>query len=211
VDPDAPVKKRRRSRRGEGGRVRGELVVAADALLHERGSVEAVTIADVVGRVGVTPPVLYQHFDDKEALFVAVHAHRMEDFRDHLRRATHGATTPYDALERRGRAYVDYAVSKRDAYRALFLTPGSMGPDVLGDPSGRALTAFDDLVANVQACIDAGDIAGRDAELVARVAWGHIHGLASMMITMPSVADAVGREALVDETLRSIALYVLDG
>jgi AcrR family transcriptional regulator len=191
--------------------VRDELVVAAEALLVERGTADAVTVAEVVARVGVTAPVLYRHFEDKDALFVAVHARRMDTFRDHLRRATRGVSSPRAALERRGRAYVRYALANKEAYTALFLTAGSMGPDVLGDPSTRTLTAFDDLVANVVACIESGEMSERDPELAARVIWSHVHGVASLLITMPSVADGVGRERFVDEALSMIDAWAAAG
>ena len=121
----------------------------AEQLLAERGSAAAVPVAEIVGRVGVTAPVLYQHFADKDALFVAVHARRMRDFRDTLRRSGSRTASPLAALERRGRAYIRYATTKPDAYMALFMTPTSLGKDVFEDPEALELTAFDDLLANV--------------------------------------------------------------
>jgi AcrR family transcriptional regulator len=202
VTSDHPT--RRRSPRGSGGRVRDELVAAAEALLVERGSAEAVTVADIVGRVGVTAPVLYQHFADKDSLFVAVHAHRMEDFRATLHRAGARAGSAIEALERRGQAYVRYATTKADAYRALFMTSGTHGLDPFDDPAARELSAFDDLVANVQACMDEGSAAPGDAQLAARVVWAQVHGLASILITMPDIAKGVGRRRLVDRTLAAV-------
>lgn len=193
-----------RSRRGEGGRVRDQLIDAAEALLSERGDADSVPVSDIVRRVGVTAPVLYQHFADKEALFVAVHARRMDDFRDTLRRAGSRAGSPLDVLEKRGRAYIRYATTKPDAYVALFMKPGPLGRDVFGDPAMRELTAYDDLVANVQACIDAREIPPADADLLARVVWAQVHGLAALLIAMPEVATGVGRRRLIDRMMRAI-------
>jgi AcrR family transcriptional regulator len=185
--------------------VREELVDAAEQLLSERGSAAAVPVAEIVRRVGVTAPVLYAHFADKDALFVAVHARRMDDFRDTLRRAGRRSTSALDALERRGRAYIRYATTKSDAYRALFMTPHSLGSDVFADPAARGLTAFDDLVANVQACVDEGSIPACDPEVKARIVWAQVHGLASLLITMPEIADGVGMTRLVDELTHAIS------
>jgi AcrR family transcriptional regulator len=186
--------------------VRDELVDAAESLLSERGSSSAVSVSEIVGRVGVTAPVLYQHFADKEALFVAVHARRMDDFRDTLRRAGRRVDSPLAALDRRGRAYIRYATTKQDAYMALFMTPNSLGMDIFEDPGAREFTAYDDLVANLQACVEAGEIPECDVEVAARVVWAQVHGLASLLITMPEIADGPGRTALVDRLMRSITV-----
>ncbi len=200
-----------RSARGEGGQVREELLAAAERLLAERGSAAAVPVAEIVGRVGVTAPVLYQHFADKDALFVAVHARRMRDFRDTLRRSGSRTASHLAALERRGRAYIRYATTKPDAYMALFMTPTSLGVDVFQDPEALELTAFDDLVANVQACMDAGEIPVADVELAARVVWVQVHGLAALLITMPEIAEGVGAGALVDGVMHAVTAALVAG
>ncbi len=184
--------------------MRDEIVAAAEQLLTERGSMAAVTVADIVGRVGVTAPVLYQHFADKEGLFVEVHARRTTDFRDFLRRSARRGDPPLTALEKRGRAYIRYATSRRDAYVALFMTPNSLGMDVFRDPRTVSDTAFDDLVANVQACVNAGEIPPCDVQLAARIVWAQVHGLASLLIAMPEIADGVGQSAMVDRMIASI-------
>jgi AcrR family transcriptional regulator len=184
--------------------VRHELIDAAEALLTERGSAEAVSVADIVRRVGVTAPMLYSHFADKEALFVAVHTRQMAAFRRYMQRAGRGAPTALAALERRGQAYIRYATGHRDAYGALFLTPHKLLVDPFTAAPEDDLTAFDDLVANVQACMDEGSIPVADAQLAARVVWVQMHGLATMMITMPTVTDGVGQHRLISQLLAAV-------
>jgi AcrR family transcriptional regulator len=192
--------------------VRDELVQAAEELLAERGSAEQVPVAEIVRRVGVTAPVLYQHFADKDALFVAVHARRMDDFRDALRRSGRRTTSPLESLERRGRAYIRYATTKPDTYVALFMTPKSLPDEFFDDPSMRALTAFDDLVGNIRACIDTGEIPAADPEVLARVVWAQVHGLASLLITMPEIArTAAERSALVERLVAAITAGLVAG
>jgi AcrR family transcriptional regulator len=195
---------RARSPRGQGSLVRDELVAAAEDLLREKGSADAVSVADVVGRVGVTPPVLYAHFEDKADLFRAVHRRRMTDFRDTLRRAARRSSSPLDALEKRGRAYIRYATTKADSYRALFMSAHTFGDELFTDPAMRDLTAYDDLVRNIQDCMDSGEVPPGDVELLARVAWTQVHGVASMLITMPVVTEGVGRERLVGAALAGV-------
>jgi len=60
---------------------------AATVLFTERGYA-ATTIDDIVGRAGVTKPMLYRHFASKQALVM----HLLEEHRDRL------AAAPLDAL-----------------------------------------------------------------------------------------------------------------
>ena len=191
--------------------MRDELIDVAEELLAERGAADLVPVAEIVRRVGVTAPVLYQHFADKDALFVAVHARRMNDFRDTLRRAGRRSSSPLEALEKRGRAYIRYATTKSDAYMALFMSPHALAADVFDDPGASNFTAFDDLVTNVRACMDAGEIPDGDAELAARVVWAQVHGLASLLITMPEIADAAGLSTLVDRLLAAVTSSLVAG
>ena len=59
---------RTRSRRGEGDRLRDEILAAVGALLDETKDEAAVSIRAIAERVGVSPPSIYRHFEDKEAL-----------------------------------------------------------------------------------------------------------------------------------------------
>ena len=64
--------RRARARRGEGPRLREEILAAATRLLAETGDEEAVSIRAVAEAVGVTPPSIYLHFADKTELIFAV-------------------------------------------------------------------------------------------------------------------------------------------
>jgi AcrR family transcriptional regulator len=184
--------------------VRDELIAAAAQLLNERGSADSISVAEIVRRVGVTAPMLYSHFPDKDALFVAVHTERMASFRSYLRNASDGAPSAMDALGRRGLAYVRYARTHPDTYVALFMTRNHGDVDPFDKTPLRNITAFDDLVANVQACMDEGSIPDGDAQLAARVVWVQIHGLAAMLISMPSITDEFGYDRLVAQTMASV-------
>jgi AcrR family transcriptional regulator len=184
--------------------VRTELISVAERLLEARGSADVITVAEIVGGVGVTPPVLYAHFADKQALFVAVHERRMKSFRDALRRAGRGAPDPLSALERRGRAYVRFATTNPEAYRALFMSREANTESSLRSTDPSELTAFDDLVCNIQQCIDACALPAGDAALMARVVWAQVHGLSALLIAIPEVTKDVGASRMIDATLGAV-------
>ncbi|WP_449338924.1 TetR/AcrR family transcriptional regulator [Streptomyces chartreusis] len=64
-------RRRRRAKRGDGGRLREELLEAAAALLDDAGE-DAVTIRAVAQAVGVSTPSVYLHFDNRLELLHTV-------------------------------------------------------------------------------------------------------------------------------------------
>ena len=63
---------RPRARRGEGHRLRHDLVAAASSLLAEMGDANQLSMRTVAAAAGVTPPSIDRHFSDKLSLLLAV-------------------------------------------------------------------------------------------------------------------------------------------
>src|SRR6478672_2876789 len=102
--------KRRRAPRGSGEQLRDEILDATTDLLLETGHAKAVSIRSVAERVGVTPPSIYLHFKDKDALLDAVCARYFEKLDEEMQRAAVGQTTALDLLRALGQAYVRFAL-----------------------------------------------------------------------------------------------------
>jgi AcrR family transcriptional regulator len=179
---------RARAPKGEGARLRDELLDATAAILAETGDADRVSIRAICARVGVTPPSVYLHFADKDALIVAMCTREFARLDSFVSDAAASATDPVDGLRRRGRAYVQFGLDRPEHYRVLFMT---RHPDV-GDPALRAADlpgteAFTHLVDAVQACVDHGDFrAELDPFTTATVIWTALHGVTSLLITLPS-------------------------
>jgi AcrR family transcriptional regulator len=172
--------RRPRAKRGEGDRLRDEILGAASELLLKTGEEEAVSIRAVADAVGVTPPSIYLHFADKEELLLAVCELQFQRFDEFVEAAIDGVADPMERLARRGEAYVQFGVEHPEHYRILFMSRTGRGR-----PQVRAASGFDHLVENVQYCIDAGAIAEPDAMLVATGLWVMVHGVTSLAITVP--------------------------
>ena len=71
---------RDRNRRGEGGRLREEILQAATDLLERGGNAEAVTLRAIAREVGISAPSIYGHFEDREAIVSAVIDNAFSDF-----------------------------------------------------------------------------------------------------------------------------------
>lgn len=183
--------RRRRSPRGEGDQLRDELLDAAEGLLIEKGSMDAVSVRAIADAVGVTPPSLYLHFEDKDDLFFGVCNRRFEDFEAVLRQAIDGIDDPVERLRALGMAYVRYGTERAEHYQIIF---GPRAHDVVGDRSleGTAgMRALGLLVETVQAGIEAGALRDQDPWMASLTLWGAVHGAVMLLVSNGAVGDHV--------------------
>ena len=96
-----------------------QAVAAARARFASRGYA-AVTMDDVAADVGVTKPLLYTYFGNKDGLFLACLAPAAEALEHTVRDAVRGADGPADALDRGVHAFFAFVDRERDAWRMLF-------------------------------------------------------------------------------------------
>lgn len=188
--PTDPVTSRRpRLRKGEGRQLRDEILAATEQMLLETGSQEAVSIRALADAVGVTPPSIYRHFDDKNALIFEVCARHFTALEDHLRDACAGIDDPVARLAAMGRAYITFGVANPEPYRIMFMTRPDLAPaPYQGEMLGRS-AAFGLLLECVQRCIDAGRMRDPDADAL-RLAigfWARVHGLTSLLVSKPEL------------------------
>ncbi len=176
-------RRRPRAPRGEGQRLRGEIVAAASSLLADLGDANRLSIRAVAAAVGVTPPSIYRHFADKRALLVAVLEERWAELHRVLAEAAAGVDEPFQALRRMCLAYLHFAEAHPGHYRVLFSAAGPAGvsEDRAQHPGGPS---FSLLLEAVQRCIDAGAPAPSDrtAWFLAAQVWISGHGLVDLRI-----------------------------
>jgi AcrR family transcriptional regulator len=183
---DIEAHRRVRSRRGEGETLREDVLAAAERLLVASGSEDAVSIRAVAAAVGVSPAAIYLHFPDKDALMGAVCGRVFAQFDAALESAAAGASDPIDDLFRRGRAYVQFGLAYPGQYGIIFLAKkdGNRFADVPWDERPGS-EAFTHLVEAVARAMDAGALRREDPGLVATGLWMCVHGLTSLLLTMP--------------------------
>jgi AcrR family transcriptional regulator len=113
--------RRRRAARGDGDRLREEILVATAALLARMGSDEALSLRAVAREVGVSAPSVYLHFPDKEALLLAVAAElfgKVERALDAA--AVRAGDDPVAAVVARARAYIEWGLENSGQYKVLY-------------------------------------------------------------------------------------------
>ena len=116
-----------RARRGEGEKLREEILAAVSALLDETNDEAAVSIRAIAERVGVTPPSIYRHFEDKEAMLGAVCAEVFVQLTEGIAQAVASSKSPLDALAEAGRCYVQFGLEHPEHYRLVFMRPPFKG------------------------------------------------------------------------------------
>ena len=174
---------RTRARRGEGEKLREEIVAAATRLLVETGSIDAVSIRAIADAVGVTPPSIYLHFADKEDLILAVCDDRFQAMDQLMTEGAVTATTPLDELYKRGEAYIRFGLDNPEQYRFLMMSTGrEMSPAKVSE-----WACLQHMVDSVQRCIDAGELPASDPFTVTLGLWAAAHGITSLMISKPNI------------------------
>jgi AcrR family transcriptional regulator len=174
--------KRRRAPRGSGERLRDEILDATTELLLETGHAKAVSIRSVAQRVGVTPPSIYLHFADKDALLDAVCAQYFEKLDEEMQRVSADQSSTIDLLREQGLAYVRFALQTPELYRIATMGEGRLGSDV--DVTLNS-SAFQHLRNSVEMLIEEGVYPPGDPTVAALQLLTSAHGVAALLIAKP--------------------------
>lgn len=182
---------RTRSPRGQGERLREEILSAAQRLLVETASEDAVSIRAVADAVGVTPPSIYRHFADKDMLLLEVCRDRFSDFARTLEDAVADEVDPVERIGAMGRAYVRWAVDHPEHYRIMFMARFELTAQEYAEEMVSADTSFGLLLRTAQDLIDAGvvraDVAAQGPLHLGILFWSAVHGLASLLVAKPGL------------------------
>lgn len=190
---------RARNRRGEGAKLRADIVRAAAGLLDESGE-EAVTLRAVARAVGIAPPSIYAHFPDREAIVDAVVDEVFGDLTADLEAVRDPAADPVVQLLTGCGAYLDFARRQPGRYRLLFERRDPVERESESRYNEVRETSFKYLADAVQRCVDAGRSSSTDVFGDACAVWAALHGYALLSSNLPSFpwpSDASMRERIV--------------
>ncbi len=186
---------RQRNARGEGARLRDDLVRGAQRILERTGSEDAVTLRAVAREVGVSAPSIYAHFADGRAIVDAVVEQTFAELVDVLHQA--GDRAPGDErLFALCVAYVRFGLEQPERYLTLFQRRRGLERtrqlEAEAAMFDKGAEAFEILVEAVaQTYGGTADSAHTDATLL----WMGLHGYVSLRASTPGFswfADAEG-------------------
>lgn len=158
---------------------------ATERLVLAKGSFDEVGIREIADAVGRTPPSVYLHFEDKDALIFAVCERIFQALEVVCRDAAGGGDDPVEALRRCGRAYVRFGLDHPEHYRVMFMQPAPSSMTPILQRRVMQASGFDLVVELVRRGIEAGMFPGRDAFLLACGLWSAVHGITSLLIAKP--------------------------
>ena len=177
---------RQRNPRGQGHRLRGEIIAGAAQLIERTGSEHSITLRAVAREIGIAAPSIAPHFADRAEIIDAVVASELEGVSNALREAATGVADPVEALFAAFRAYVAFGWDHPNRYRVIYERRYLEIWDDAQPPmleTGPLMNRTIELgVSLLQACIDAGRSASTDAFADILAIWMLLHGL----VTLPS-------------------------
>ncbi len=159
-------------RKGRQRAEREHRIVAAARLVAEGEGWSAVTIRRLADRIEYSQPVLYSHFENRDAIVAAVAVEGFGELATALRRAAHGADDHQDALGNVARAYLAFARAHPATYEAMFSLPTGLS-FADADTRSELKDAFAALAAVVTP-------SRADAEVATETFWAALHGLAEL-------------------------------
>ena len=189
-----------RNPRGEGDRLRQELITAANRLLRSGETIESLSLRAVARAVGIAATSVYLHFDDKASLLLAVYQRHFADLAEALNQAIAEQDKPAARLRAMTLAYRQFAVDYPDTYQVLFTMPAATAASGTPGPGAPILDIVRQVIAE---CMDAGLIHPGDPYQVALCLWAMLHGLITLRATRPQVAWP-DQDALFDTVLTTM-------
>jgi len=178
LQPNNP--RRQRNPRGQGDRLRDDIIEAASRLLADPAA-PPLSLRSVAREAGVAATSVYLHFDDVESLLLAVVDHRFSEMVRLLVASEEGLTDPCAILRAGVLAYCEFGIAHPGHYRVMFADPLPVPTDTdSADYPGHA--AFGNLVKRVAACIgcEPGD---QEAWRTAVMLWQLNHGTVNLRIS----------------------------
>ncbi|WP_344312258.1 TetR/AcrR family transcriptional regulator [Fodinicola feengrottensis] len=168
--------------RGQGERLREEMVDAAVRMLDDLADDEALSLRAVAREVSIAATSVYLHFPDRDALVLAAMQRCHEELVGSGDQAEAAASDPAAGLRARIVAQCAWAESHPGLYKVLHESKVNRA---LGMPFKAVLV--ERTVAGVQRCMDAGLAPAGDAGTVAIDLRTAVNGMLSQRINEPDL------------------------
>jgi AcrR family transcriptional regulator len=164
------VRERRERERAD----RRQVIVTAARQVAEAEGWDAVTTRRLADRIEYSQPVLYSHFENKDAIVAAVAVEGFGELALSLHNAREAASSPKAAFREVARTYVEFAIANPALYDAMFSLATDL-PFSRPEAPEELHAGFEELRESVTPL--AGD---RDPDTLTEVVWSALHGLATL-------------------------------
>ncbi len=151
---------------------REQRIIAAARMLAERDGWASVTVRRLAQEIEYSQPVLYAHFENRDAIVGAVALEGFGELGPTLRASVRRDASPAEAIEDVATAYLEFAFERPALYEAMFVLPSGLRfaksdtPQVLRDTFGAMMAVVEPFCA--------------DPEITTETFWAALHGLAEL-------------------------------
>jgi len=159
-----------------------QLIVDAARRLFVTEGYEQVTVRKIADAIEYTPGAIYSYFDDKDAIFHALHTEGFSELMRRMAAATIEVAarrgSPLDQLRRIGEEYLAFARDNPEMYDLMFVAQAPVRDELQDWPEGTR--AFEVLRSVVRAAVEGGWIHDGDPEAIAFMLWSACHGMVAL-------------------------------
>lgn len=160
------------------------------------------SIRKIADAIEYSVPVIYSHFENKDAILLEFNRKGFQLLTDALARAKAGKTDPADEIRAMGRAYWDFAFQNKEYYQLMF---GLGIPTCETVSKIPAMADFNEVItSSIVAMVPAGKKPSFDPFLKYQSFWSMLHGLVSINMS------ALGRTAKANGERDNLPLLVLE-
>ena len=168
------------------------IVCTAREIVRTEGH-ERLSVRGLARQLNVTAPAIYDHLESKDAVLRAVAAAGYDELRATF---STSAETAIERMRERGLAYVRFAQTNPELFRLMFMfRPGAIAIEA-DNELNAATEVFEAGFDDVRQAIADGELVDSDPTHLTLTMWAAVHGVATVSLLAPAVADAVAGDVI---------------
>lgn len=176
--------------------VRAAILSSAWKMVKEEGW-QALSIRKIAEAIEYSNPVIYSHFDNKEAILLEFTKEGFLNLKAKLQDAIQSVSSPAAQLEKMAHAYWDFAFENREFYQVMFGLGIPACETVNKIAEMKALTEL--MINTIGRAIEESSNTNADVFLKFKSYWSILHGLVTIqMMDKNSVSSAGNYEKVSD-------------
>ena len=179
-------------------KVRESIIATAWQMAKEEGW-ESLSIRKIADAIEYSIPVIYDHFENKEALLIEFVYEGFRLLTQKIRQAKEKHTEPVEEIKAMANAYWNFALKNKEYYRLMYGV-GMASCD--GSKCTGNTDRFDSMMMeSISAVISKNKKPGVNACLKYHTLWSILHGLLSIKIMGSSPVDGELNKMVLDDAI----------
>ncbi len=173
--------------------VRDSILQAAWQLVHEEGW-QNLSIRKIADAIEYSVPVVYDHFENKEAILFQFNKMGFKLLGDHLKAAREKHSAPVQQLEAMAYAYWEFAFKNKEYYQVMYGLGMPNCEQVNKTPEIMDFTII--IKSTIEQIFKENGNTDGNSFLKLNSFWSMLHGLVSINLMTPISQEGVSREQM---------------